>query len=119
MHTWPIQCSPACARGNARDPAPHLVRSTIPHAHSLPQTTVIPSHIVHSHVAVSMACIGTSKCVIFWHLFSVLVANEKRHEVVLESDDAVLSVVIHGRSEEHTSELQSLMRISYAVFCLK
>src|SRR3546814_13029072 len=26
---------------------------------------------------------------------------------------------IHHRSEEHTSELQSLMRISYAVFCLK
>src|SRR3546814_15747707 len=26
---------------------------------------------------------------------------------------------IHVRSEEHTSELQSLMRISYAVFCLK
>src|SRR3546814_5500037 len=26
---------------------------------------------------------------------------------------------VHGRSEEHTSELQSLMRISYAVFCLK
>src|SRR3546814_7048289 len=26
---------------------------------------------------------------------------------------------ISGRSEEHTSELQSLMRISYAVFCLK
>src|SRR3546814_7206770 len=31
-----------------------------------------------------------------------------------EADDAA-----HGRSEEHTSELQSLMRISYAVFCLK
>src|SRR3546814_5319880 len=27
--------------------------------------------------------------------------------------------VVHARSEEHTSELQSLMRISYAVFCLK
>src|SRR3546814_8845492 len=27
--------------------------------------------------------------------------------------------VLTGRSEEHTSELQSLMRISYAVFCLK
>src|SRR3546814_1899624 len=27
--------------------------------------------------------------------------------------------VLHPRSEEHTSELQSLMRISYAVFCLK
>src|SRR3546814_6112059 len=27
--------------------------------------------------------------------------------------------LVVGRSEEHTSELQSLMRISYAVFCLK
>src|SRR3546814_10605166 len=27
--------------------------------------------------------------------------------------------VVENRSEEHTSELQSLMRISYAVFCLK
>src|SRR3546814_3253047 len=33
-------------------------------------------------------------------------------------DDAV-GVDVEGRSEEHTSELQSLMRISYAVFCLK
>src|SRR3546814_8274109 len=34
-----------------------------------------------------------------------------------------ISRLLHGpvlpRSEEHTSELQSLMRISYAVFCLK
>src|SRR3546814_7243684 len=27
--------------------------------------------------------------------------------------------IVQARSEEHTSELQSLMRISYAVFCLK
>src|SRR3546814_3836258 len=27
--------------------------------------------------------------------------------------------ILAGRSEEHTSELQSLMRTSYAVFCLK
>src|SRR3546814_8551651 len=33
-----------------------------------------------------------------------------------ETDAAALAQV---RSEEHTSELQSLMRISYAVFCLK
>src|SRR3546814_2325400 len=32
---------------------------------------------------------------------------------------AYLNVAYGGRSEEHTSELQSLMRISYAVFCLK
>src|SRR3546814_6093477 len=31
----------------------------------------------------------------------------------------LLSKLISYRSEEHTSELQSLMRISYAVFCLK
>src|SRR3546814_2578555 len=30
-----------------------------------------------------------------------------------------LDELLHERSEEHTSELQSLMRISYAVFCLK
>src|SRR3546814_5078737 len=39
-----------------------------------------------------------------------------------EEDDGVVEVdgrVVVGRSEEHTSELQSLMRISYAVFCLK
>src|SRR3546814_10811197 len=30
-----------------------------------------------------------------------------------------VDVADHRRSEEHTSELQSLMRISYAVFCLK
>src|SRR3546814_3627284 len=29
------------------------------------------------------------------------------------------NLIIRRRSEEHTSELQSLMRISYAVFCLK
>src|SRR3546814_7170853 len=29
------------------------------------------------------------------------------------------TILIEQRSEEHTSELQSLMRISYAVFCLK
>src|SRR3546814_3351430 len=30
-----------------------------------------------------------------------------------------IPILLRSRSEEHTSELQSLMRISYAVFCLK
>src|SRR3546814_3738820 len=38
-------------------------------------------------------------------------ASGRRLRLWLDVDDA--------RSEEHTSELQSLMRISYAVFCLK
>src|SRR3546814_2590378 len=32
---------------------------------------------------------------------------------------ALIGSVLNARSEEHTSELQSLIRISYAVFCLK
>src|SRR3546814_7516782 len=35
------------------------------------------------------------------------------------SSGPVIVKLDKGRSEEHTSELQSLMRISYAVFCLK
>src|SRR3546814_2137963 len=35
------------------------------------------------------------------------------------TEDAIYMLEKSGRSEEHTSELQSLMRISYAVFCLK
>src|SRR3546814_4069227 len=38
---------------------------------------------------------------------------------VAQIDAACMEVVKANRSEEHTSELQSLMRISYAVFCLK
>src|SRR3546814_2658384 len=41
------------------------------------------------------------------------------HALVAErGDEALLQGGKVGRSEEHTSELQSLMRISYAVFCL-
>src|SRR3546814_2488376 len=38
---------------------------------------------------------------------------------VVVIDPASGDLVLVSRSEEHTSELQSLMRISYAVFCLK
>src|SRR3546814_9654767 len=45
----------------------------------------------------------------------VLVARLAFRNTAAEAVD----VLRHFRSEEHTSELQSLMRISYAVFCLK
>src|SRR3546814_5530878 len=69
------------------------------------------------------ACLG--------HEHDVVVAVERRapatasalddhhapgHAEVAEQNLAVVEV---QRSEEHTSELQSLMRISYAVFCLQ
>src|SRR3546814_3155753 len=76
----------------------------------------------------------------FLHPLHVLgagtVAVVQPHRAILETDrdpageqrirldpGAVVAVAIRAearkRSEEHTSELQSLMRISYAVFCLK
>src|SRR3546814_3140465 len=42
------------------------------------------------------------------------IAANAAHEHALDGEGAQVE-----RSEEHTSELQSLMRISYAVFCLK
>src|SRR3546814_3348562 len=49
-------------------------------------------------------------------------SNEGHQGQVYESGIVAPQAQAHlpgGRSEEHTSELQSLMRISYAVFCLK
>src|SRR3546814_2284732 len=51
----------------------------------------------------------------------------RRHGIMMPADgldslrakDALLFGSAGDRSEEHTSELQSLMRISYAVFCLQ
>src|SRR3546814_7266665 len=52
--------------------------------------------------------------------------EEQLREALLNSDVGLLDSLLgddliftNQRSEEHTSELQSLMRISYAVFCLK
>src|SRR3546814_9581853 len=53
------------------------------------------------------------------------VYRQRQHELAAAREKALAdaarqySNVVNGRSEEHTSELQSLMRISYAVFCLK
>src|SRR3546814_4100131 len=56
----------------------------------------------------------------------ILVTAQRRQERLIETPVTVSAIgarVIEqlrlNRSEEHTSELQSLMRISYAVFCLK
>src|SRR3546814_10563837 len=44
------------------------------------------------------------------------IMSENSH---LEEGEVEEYEIVDDRSEEHTSELQSLMRISYAVFCLK
>src|SRR3546814_2555724 len=45
--------------------------------------------------------------------------DDDLQHLVLVGMAAAAARIIRMRSEEHTSELQSLMRISYAVFCLK
>src|SRR3546814_7728885 len=52
-------------------------------------------------------------------LARIVHAHPTLSEAVHEAALAVDKRAIHKRSEEHTSELQSLMRLSYAVFCLK
>src|SRR3546814_2281319 len=66
--------------------------------------------------------------------YGKLVSNDRRTHKSFENKSIIIAIAdtevtgqrIHAgifredlRSEEHTSELQSLMRISYAVFCLK
>src|SRR3546814_5489980 len=41
-----------------------------------------------------------------------------RHASLQQARDAIFGYCVGNRSEEHTSELESLMRISYAIFCL-
>src|SRR3546814_3939301 len=49
------------------------------------------------------------------------IVEVEAHPAVVHQPEIVAAFRAHvgERSEEHTSELQSLMRISYAVFCLK
>src|SRR3546814_13025136 len=71
-----------------------------------PYTTLFRSsdHLL-SHSTICSCVITTN----VW--FSLQLQSSQFRQVQLQA--------IHSRSEEHTSELQSLMRISYAVFCLK
>src|SRR3546814_5120030 len=49
----------------------------------------------------------------------IVVTAQRRSERLQDIPMAITALNAESRSEEHTSELQSLMRISYAVFCLK
>src|SRR3546814_4920225 len=59
--------------------------------------------------------VGLRRQQIFYRAYDITVGGETSRY----KESATTPVVGLVRSEEHTSELQSLMRISYAVFCLK
>src|SRR3546814_10497299 len=54
------------------------------------------------------------------HVLGMVTADTLRDELKRNAEPRYANAFVDGcRSEEHTSELQSLMRNSYAVFCLK
>src|SRR3546814_2059147 len=76
----------------------------------------------HCSVSIPSAPIG-KRCVCWsWHTTPACTVCCGRHQSPCPPVHLAWSSAIRSawpRSEEHTSELQSLMRISYAVFCLK
>src|SRR3546814_8187230 len=81
--------------------------------HSLPLQPSQPHRIVPSACCAPVVLCARTK----WRM-TLLFANAKNaFAVALNATVSPQSGAL--RSEEHTSELQSLMRISYAVFCLK
>src|SRR3546814_3778933 len=55
----------------------------------------------------------------FWRSATYRTSARRVHSGVAAADCGKCDHLAGFKSEEHTSELQSLMRISYAVFCLK
>src|SRR3546814_5389216 len=74
-------------------------------------TTAAASHIARQPL--------TQRVIPNWHL--PVGRGSRCHVNINEIREAIVNWLesVELRSEEHTSELQSLMRISYAVFCLK
>src|SRR3546814_8856126 len=89
-------------------------------------TSVHCPHIVRSArwscVGLAMVHTGHGLCWPSWggrhHIHGPVILATLNHRTMVHVRH-IHFAVIHTRSEEHTSELQSLMRISYAVFCLK
>src|SRR3546814_4534416 len=103
--------------------------------HSLFHRVLPDAHaIIHTHTTATVAVCaleGGLQSVNFYacnfagqlayHDFEGVTVREEEGERLVQNlgDKRILMLKNHGRSEEHTSALQSLMRSSYAVFCLK
>src|SRR3546814_5090798 len=82
-----------------------------------PYTTLVRFHSMPRLLA--HACTRASASISFAAMAFSAVSPEPTFVKRLVEDSATTRRAPLARSEEHMSELQSLMRISYAVFCLK
>src|SRR3546814_2010937 len=103
--TWDALADPAAKRSDARLPRRPVMEAT---KGRNVQLAVTSGEELSDSECVTRAVDGDARA--FEHLY-------RRH--VGRVLGLCLRLVDGDRSEEHTSELQSLMRISYAVFCLK
>src|SRR3546814_1813488 len=85
-----------------------------------PYTTLFRSSIVNGKAELERLMVDVVRTLRAAQMLETLRAFDAR--VLSRDADELFDAPVDGRdgrSEEHTSELQSLMRISYAVFCLK
>src|SRR3546814_10777966 len=125
-----IRLPPRSTRTYTLFPYTTLFRS--PRIHALPLRFSVSSHHIMVLRQRVLDFLGAPLCAFLRPLrtksftlrpsgsWSVCSSSHRNRRLAMTSD-ATCPVVPSGcpRSEEHTSELQSLMRISYAVFCLK
>src|SRR3546814_3936445 len=86
---------------------------------------MLARHIDPGHFAIMIDHRAIMRCnnvilLVNARIGALALAAQCRHDLAEQPRPTIGAAADHHpRSEEHTSELQSLMRISYAVFCLK
>src|SRR3546814_9540970 len=111
-----IRRPPRSTRTDTLLPYTTLCRSPVPSIRSiavLPPSSSVTSYLSGLPAVVRTAAIRVPGCA------AVMRASAASIAVRSVGTCGAETVASSSRSEEHTSELQSLMRISYAVFCLK
>src|SRR3546814_2060124 len=83
----------------------------------------LPSRSTRTDTLFPYTTLFRSRCIVAPSFGDIFSNNARKNGLLLirlpEAACEELRDAVTRRSEEHTSELQSLMRISYAVFCLK
>src|SRR3546814_10837106 len=100
----------------------HIYRNPKAIAVSLLNQTWGPNDIEHAVVWVQSYFDAWADAKNYFERFGLPLQDLRIEDIAVDAENMSDTITRHlhlQRSEEHTSELQSIMRISYAVFCLK